>query len=117
MAQVLKELYQPLELMLFIAGLCTIADAFIPQLLLVPKATVSHVIKAVLSISFIGGSGNVLFNVKSRFCKENAWQCEMNGDITAQRRWCVPRRSLQDACALASTPSKHTRNAGYPPAC
>jgi hypothetical protein len=34
---VLREVYQPLELLLFIAGLCTIADSFVPQLIGVPK--------------------------------------------------------------------------------
>lgn len=103
--QVLKELYQPLELMLFIAGLCTIADAFVPQLISVPKATVSYVVKSVLSVSFVAGSSNVLFNIKSRFCKENAWQCEMNGNITAQRRWWVApvRPAALPAAVDAST--------------
>jgi hypothetical protein len=29
----------------------------------------------------------VVFNLKSRFCKEQAWQCEMQGNVTSQRRW------------------------------
>jgi hypothetical protein len=35
---------------------------------------VSHVVKSVLSTSFIIASASVVFNLKSRFCKENAWQ-------------------------------------------
>jgi hypothetical protein len=29
----------------------------------------------------------VVFNLKSRFCKEQAWQWEMQGNVTSQRRW------------------------------
>eukprot|EP00198_Chlamydomonas_reinhardtii_P010846 XP_001700183.1 predicted protein [Chlamydomonas reinhardtii] len=84
---ILKEVYQPLELLLFIAAICTVADAFVPQLIAVPRSTVSTVVRSTLSVSFIIGAATVVFNLKSRFCKENAWQSEMNGDVTAQRRW------------------------------
>ncbi|WIA23363.1 hypothetical protein OEZ85_000126 [Tetradesmus obliquus] len=84
---VMKEVYSPLELLLFIAGCCTIADSFVPQLINVPKATVTHVVRAVLSVSFVVGASVVVYNLKSRFCKEQAWQMEMQGDITSQRRW------------------------------
>eukprot|EP00195_Chlamydomonas_chlamydogama_P016583 CAMPEP_0202913296 /NCGR_PEP_ID=MMETSP1392-20130828/60112_1 /ASSEMBLY_ACC=CAM_ASM_000868 /TAXON_ID=225041 /ORGANISM="Chlamydomonas chlamydogama, Strain SAG 11-48b" /LENGTH=714 /DNA_ID=CAMNT_0049604509 /DNA_START=272 /DNA_END=2416 /DNA_ORIENTATION=- len=84
---ILREVYQPLELLLMVAALCTIADTFVPSLISVPKSTVSHVVKSILSTSFIIGFSSVVFNLKSRFCKENAWQAEMKGDITAQRRW------------------------------
>ncbi len=40
-----------------------------------------------MSVSFIFGTASVVFNLKSRFCKENAWQSEMAGDVTSQRRW------------------------------
>ncbi len=40
----------------------------------VSQATVSHVVKSILSTSFILGFASVVFNLKSRFCKENAWQ-------------------------------------------
>lgn len=84
---VLREVYQPLELLLFIAGICTIADSFVPQLMNVPKATVSHVVRVTMSFSFIVGASVIVHNLKSRFCKENAWQCELKGDVTSQRRW------------------------------
>ncbi|KAL6751057.1 Mechanosensitive ion channel-domain-containing protein [Haematococcus lacustris] len=87
MFYVLREVYQPLELLLFIAALCTVSDAFVPSLLSVPKATVSHVVKSILSTSFILGFASVVFNLKSRWCKENAWQAEVKGDVTLQRRW------------------------------
>lgn len=81
------QVYAPLELLLFIAGCCTIADSFVPQLINVPKATVTHVVRSVLSMSFVIGAATVVYNLKSRFCKEQAWQCEMQGDVTSQRRW------------------------------
>ncbi|GLI60318.1 hypothetical protein VaNZ11_002434, partial [Volvox africanus] len=84
---ILKEVYQPLEVLLFIAAVCTIADSFVSQVISVPRATVITVVRSTLSVSFIIGAAVVVFNLKSRFCKENAWQSEMNGDVTAQRRW------------------------------
>ena len=67
------QVYSPLELLLFIAGCCTIADSFVPQLVNVPKATVNSVVRAVLSMSFVIGASVVVYNLKSRFCKEQAW--------------------------------------------
>eukprot|EP00798_Chlamydomonas_sp_ICE-L_P011587 gene11587-34289_t len=133
---ILREVYQPLEVLLFIAALCTMADSFLPSLMSIPKATVSGVVRTVVSTSFIPVFAShllpphlmslpfffmqatisgvatvsgiatvsgvvrtvlstsfilvfarVVFNLKSRFCKENAWQAEMKGDVTAQRRW------------------------------
>ncbi|KAI8470017.1 MAG: Mechanosensitive ion channel-domain-containing protein [Monoraphidium minutum] len=84
---VMKEVYSPLEVLLFVAGCCTIADSFLPQLVGVPKATVNSVVRAVLSMSFVLGAATVVFNLKSRFCKEQAWQYEMQGNVTSQRRW------------------------------
>jgi hypothetical protein len=69
--------YSPLELLLFIAGCCTIADSFVPQLINVPKATVTHVVRSVLSVSFVVGASVVVYNLKSRFCKEQAWQVRL----------------------------------------
>jgi hypothetical protein len=69
----LLQVYSPLELLLFIAGCCTIADSFVPQLVNVPKATVNQVVRAVLSMSFVMGASVVVYNLKSRFCKEQAW--------------------------------------------
>jgi hypothetical protein len=31
------QVYQPLELLLFVAALCTISDAFLPSLIAIPK--------------------------------------------------------------------------------
>jgi len=59
----------------------------VPQLLNVPKTTVTHVVRSILSSSFVVGASTVVFNLKNRFCKEQAWQCEMQGDVTSQRRW------------------------------
>eukprot|EP00798_Chlamydomonas_sp_ICE-L_P011468 gene11468-34184_t len=85
--------YQPLEMLLFIAALCTMADSFIPSLMGVPKATaakvatVGKVVRTVLSTSFIVVSAGVMQNLKSRFCQEKAWESEMEGDATTQRKW------------------------------
>jgi hypothetical protein len=38
------------------------------------QATVSHVVKTIMSTSFIAGFSSVVFNLKSRFCKEKAWE-------------------------------------------
>lgn len=51
------------------------------------QSTVGAVVRSILSVSFIFGTASVVFNLKSRFCKENAWGAEMAGDVTTQRRW------------------------------
>ncbi|GAX82316.1 hypothetical protein CEUSTIGMA_g9745.t1 [Chlamydomonas eustigma] len=84
---ILREVYQPLELLLVVAALCLVADTFMPSLVSLPKTTVSHVVKTIMSTSFIAGFSSVVFNLKSRFCKEKAWEAEMKGDLTQQRRW------------------------------
>jgi hypothetical protein len=76
------QVYSPLELLLFIAGCCTIADSFVPQLINVPKATVTHVVRSVLSVSFVVGASVVVYNLKSRFCKEQAWQVSTSVSCT-----------------------------------
>jgi hypothetical protein len=40
------QVYSPLELLLFIAGCCTIAESFVPQLLNVPKVRGWPVVRA-----------------------------------------------------------------------
>lgn len=79
----LLQVYSPLELLLFIAGCCTIADSFVPQLVNVPKATVNQVVRAVLSMSFVMGASVVVYNLKSRFCKEQAWNVSAPGATPA----------------------------------
>ena len=54
-----RQVYSPLELLLFVAGCCTIADSFLPQLIGVPKATVNAFVRAALSMSFVLGAANV----------------------------------------------------------
>jgi hypothetical protein len=39
-----------------------------------PQSTVTAVVRSTLSVSFIVGAAVVVYNLKSRFCKENAWQ-------------------------------------------
>ncbi|KAG1654893.1 hypothetical protein FOA52_006537 [Chlamydomonas sp. UWO 241] len=47
------------------------------------ESFVSHALTA----SYILGGATVLFDLKSRICKENAWQAEMDGAATEQRQW------------------------------
>ena len=39
-----------------------------------PQETVSHMVKTVMSTSFIAAFSSVVFNLKSRFLKEKAWE-------------------------------------------
>lgn len=36
--------------------------------------TVSHMVKTIMSTSFIAAFSSVVFNLKSRFLKEKAWE-------------------------------------------
>ena len=101
---VMKEVYAPLEVLLFVAGCCTLADAFLPQLLGAPRAAVHAAVRAALSLSFVLGAASVVLNLKTRVCKERAWQSEMQGDATAQRRW-EAYDKLGGECKVESTGS------------
>ncbi len=48
------QVYQPLELLLFIAAICTIADAFVPQLIAVPRVGEVHGDMPVVAVGIMG---------------------------------------------------------------
>ena len=50
------------------------AETCMPRLRLILQATVTRVVAIVMSTSYILGFSSVIFSLKSRFCKENAWQ-------------------------------------------
>jgi len=83
---ILKEVYRPIEGLLVIAACATLVENFVPSLIAVPKKTVSYVVHAVLSLSFVIATAGVVFNVKARMVKETSWQLELNGKVTQQRR-------------------------------
>jgi len=82
----LKEVYRPIEGLLVIAACCTLVENFAPSLIAIPKSTVSYVVHAILSLSFVMATAGVIFNVKARIVKETSWQMELNGKVTQQRR-------------------------------
>ncbi len=81
---------------IFTARLLPVVACFLPQ------ATVHHVVKSILSTSFILGFATVVFNLKSRFCKENAWQVRGGGRELARRTlplWPWLRQATTSAAA------------------
>lgn len=82
----LKEVYRPIEGLLVVAAFATLVENFAPSLIAIPKATVSHVVHSILSIAFVMATAGVIFNVKARMVKETAWQLELSGKLTQQRR-------------------------------
>lgn len=72
----------------------------------------THVVRAVLSMSFVVGASVVVYNLKSRFCKEQAW----NVSVLVLFSVCValsvaPRRggAASLAALSCSSPLTHTR--------
>lgn len=83
---IIRELYKPLEFLFLVAALTTLAENFLPQLIAVPKSIVQTVVKCTLSLTFVIAAARVVFNIKGRIVRESAWQLELKGDLTRQRR-------------------------------
>ncbi|GMH39985.1 hypothetical protein BSKO_07889 [Bryopsis sp. KO-2023] len=85
-AYLLGEIYQPLELLLGVAACATLAENFLPPLISVPRSMIHHVVRTVLSLTFIVSAGRVGFTVKKRILQETKWKMELNGKTSEQRR-------------------------------
>lgn len=80
------QLYKPLEFLFLVAAFTTLAENFLPQLLTIPKGIVQTVVRSTLSLTFVLSAARVVFNIKGRIMRETAWQYELKGDLTRQRR-------------------------------
>ena len=47
---------------------------------------VQNLVRSTLSLTFVISAARVVFNIKSRMARETAWQLELKGDLTKQRR-------------------------------
>ncbi|KAI7841401.1 hypothetical protein COHA_005018 [Chlorella ohadii] len=83
---ILRELYKPLEFLFLVAAFTTLAENFLPQLMSLPKSIVQTVVRSTLSLTFVIAAARVVFNIKGRIIRESAWQLELKGDVTRQRR-------------------------------
>ncbi|PSC71042.1 small conductance mechanosensitive ion channel family isoform B [Micractinium conductrix] len=83
---ILRELYKPLEFLFLVAAFTTLAENFLPQLMSLPKSIVQTVVRSTLSLTFVLSAARVVFNIKGRIIRESAWQLELKGDVTRQRR-------------------------------
>lgn len=84
-AYLLKEIYQPLELLLGIAACATLAENILPPLISVPKAVIHGVLRTILSLAFVLSAGRVGFTFKRRILQEAKWKMELNGTSSQQR--------------------------------
>ena len=50
------------------------------------QSIVQTVVRSTLSLTFVIASARVVFNIKGRIVRESAWQLELKGDLTRQRR-------------------------------
>ena len=50
------------------------------------QSIVQTVVRATLSLTFVIAAARVVFNIKGRVIREAAWQMELKGDLTRQRR-------------------------------
>ena len=50
------------------------------------QALVQSLVRATLSLTFVISAARVVFSVKARMAREQAWQLELKGDLTRQRR-------------------------------
>jgi MscS family membrane protein len=49
-------------------------------------AHLQTVVRSTLSLTFVIAAARVVFNIKGRIIRESAWQLELKGDVTRQRR-------------------------------
>lgn len=78
-AGLLVQVYQPLEFLLAVAAVSTIAEAILPPLVTVQQDTVRQVVRAMLSLTYVVASAVVVFNVKKRIVKQRLWEAELQG--------------------------------------
>lgn len=81
----LKEMYQPLEFLLGVAALSTVTENVLPALISVPRSTIAHVMRTIVTITFIISATRVIFNIKSRITREARWKLELEGKLTEER--------------------------------
>lgn len=85
-AYLLKEIYKPLELLLGVAACATLVENILPPLISVPKHLLRHVMRTVLSLTFILSASRVGFTVKKRILQEAKWRMELKEESGEQRR-------------------------------
>ena len=79
-------MYKPLEFLFLVAAFTTLGENFLPQVINIPKGVVQTVVRSTLSLTFVFAAARVVFNIKGRVVRESAWQLELKGDLTRQRR-------------------------------
>jgi hypothetical protein len=89
----LVQVYQPLEFLLAVAAVSTIAEAVLPPLVTVQQDTVRQVVRAMLSLTYVVASAVVVFNVKKRIVKQQLWEAELQGARGGSRQANMPTSS------------------------
>ncbi|CAG9461125.1 unnamed protein product [Pedinophyceae sp. YPF-701] len=83
---VLREIYQPLEILLYIAATVAVVEHTLPALIAVPGAYVAHVMRTIMTLSFIITSARIILSIKTRALSSAALKLELSGEATKQRR-------------------------------
>lgn len=79
-------MYKPLEFLFLVAAVTTLAENMLPQVINIPKSIVQTLVRSTNCLTFVGAAARVVFNIKGRIVRESAWQLELKGDLTRQRR-------------------------------
>jgi MscS family membrane protein len=80
------QVYKPLEFLFLVAAVTTLAENMLPQVINIPKSIVQTLVRSTNCLTFVGAAARVVFNIKGRIVRESAWQLELKGDLTRQRR-------------------------------
>ena len=80
------QVYKPLEFLFVVAAMSTLAENILPQVINIPKGIVQTLVRSTNCLTFVGAAARVVFNIKGRIVRESAWQLELRGDLTRQRR-------------------------------
>jgi len=76
---ILREIYRPVELLLYAGMTAAVAEGVLPTLISVPRAAMHHIMRTILTLCVIVSAALVVFKIKDRALREAAWQFELSG--------------------------------------
>lgn len=74
-----REVYRPVETLLFVGAAVALAENLLPTLIRVPRTYVNHIMRTIMTLCVILSAMAVVFKLKDRALRETSWQYELSG--------------------------------------
>lgn len=74
-----REIYRPLELLLYVGAASAVAESVLPTLISVPRAAINHIMRTIVTLCVIISAAVVVFKLKDKALREGAWRLELSG--------------------------------------